>query len=174
MQLTNIEIKARCQDLESIKNILKSGNADFHGIDFQIDSYFKVNSGRLKFREGNIENALIHYNRNDKEDPKESDVLLYKNPKDGLLKELLIRALGILIVVNKEREIYYIGNVKFHLDKVKDLGDFIEIEAIGNGNSNKNDLMKQCKFYLNLFNIAKEDLIPFSYSDMLLQQQKLL
>ena len=57
MKHTNIEIKARCNDLEAIQKILTSGNAEFKGTDRQIDSYFKVNSGRLKLREGNIENA---------------------------------------------------------------------------------------------------------------------
>ena len=84
---------------------------------------------------------------------------------------MLVRALGVLVTVDKEREIYFIGNVKFHLDKVEGLGEFIEIEAIGDENTDKNDLMKQCKFYLNLFNIANEDLIPVSYSDMLIEKQ---
>jgi adenylate cyclase, class 2 len=168
---TNIEIKARCNNQDAIRNILKTGNADFKGTDRQIDTYFKVNSGRLKLREGSIENALIHYNREDKYDAKESDVILYQNSKNSLLKELLTRALGLLVTVDKEREIYFIGNVKFHLDKVTGLGEFVEIEAIGNGNADMENLMSQCKFYLNLFGISKDDLIPVSYSDLLLERQ---
>jgi predicted adenylyl cyclase CyaB len=171
MKTTNIEIKAKCNNQSIIRNILKSGNADFKGIDHQVDTYFKVNSGRLKLREGKIENALIHYNREDKYDAKESDVIIYQNNKNSLLKELLIRALGHLVTVDKEREIYFIGNVKFHLDKVKGLGEFVEIEAIGNDDTDKENLMKQCKFYLNLFGINKKDLVPVSYSDMLLESK---
>ncbi len=171
MKRTNIEIKARCNDHEVIRKILISGNAKYKGTDNQTDSYFRVNSGRLKLREGNIENALIHYNREDKDEPKESDILLYKTSKNSLLKELLTKALGEIVTVNKEREIYFIDNVKFHLDKVKDLGEFIEIEAIGKDDENKSTLLQQCKFYLNLFGISKEDLIPVSYSDMLLEKQ---
>ncbi|MFN8256375.1 MAG: class IV adenylate cyclase [Bacteroidales bacterium] len=171
MKNTNIEIKAKCNNQAAIRNILKTGNADFKGVDHQVDTYFKVNSGRLKLREGKIENALIHYNREDKYDAKESDVIIYQNTKNSLLKELLIRALGHLVTVDKEREIYFIGNVKFHLDKVKGLGEFVEIEAIGNDDTDKENLMKQCKFYLNLFGINKEDLVPVSYSDMLLESK---
>ena len=171
MKHTNIEIKARCNNQETIRNILKTGNADFKGTDRQIDTYFKVNSGRLKLREGTVENALIHYNREDKYDAKESDIILYQNSKNSLLKELLTRALGLLITVDKEREIYFIGNVKFHLDKVVGLGEFIEIEAIGNENADKENLMSQCKFYLNLFGINKEDLVPVSYSDLLIEKR---
>ena len=168
MKHTNIEIKAKCSNHDSVREILLSGNAEFKGVDHQVDSYFDVNAGRLKLREGNIENALIHYNREDKDEPKESDVLLYKTSKNSLLKELLTKALGKTVTIDKEREIYFIDNVKFHLDKVKGLGNFVEIEAIGNDSEDKNSLMQQCKFYLNLFGIAKEDLIPVSYSDMLL------
>lgn len=170
MKHINIEIKARCSRLDEIRTILQSGNAEFKGTDHQIDSYFNVNNGRLKLREGNIENALIHYNRDNKAEAKESDVLLYKNKNSELLKELLTRALGVLVKVDKKREIYFIGNVKFHLDKVIGLGEFVEIEAIGDENADKADLMKQCKFYLNLFNIADKDLVKYSYSDMLLEK----
>ena len=127
MKHINIEIKAKCDNLDKIRQILNSGNAVFKGLDHQIDTYFNTNTGRLKYREGTIENALIQYNREDKDEPKESDVLLYKSSSNGLLKELLTKAIGILVVVDKEREIFFIGNVKFHLDKVKELGQFIEI-----------------------------------------------
>ena len=167
-----IEIKAKCDNLDKIKQILNSGNAIYKGLDHQVDTYFNTNTGRLKFREGTIENALIQYNREDKDEPKESDVSLYKSSSNGLLKELLTKALGVLVVVDKQREIFFIGNVKFHLDKVKDLGKFIEIEAIGKEEDNKNDLFKQCKFYLNLFGVDNNDLIPVSYSDMIIENEK--
>jgi len=172
MKHINIEIKAKCNNLDKIKQILNSGNAIFKGLDHQIDTYFNTNTGRLKFREGTIENALIQYNRENKYEPKESDVSLYKSSSNKLLKELLTKALGVLVVVDKQREIFYIGNVKFHLDKVKGLGKFIEIEAIGKEEDNKDDLFKQCKFYLNLFGVDKNDLIPVSYSDMIIENKK--
>lgn len=174
MKHTNIEIKAKCNNHDAIREILNSGNAEFKGTDHQTDTYFEVNAGRLKLREGNIENALIHYSREDKDEPKESDVLLYKTSKNSLLKELLTKALGKTVIIDKEREIYFIDNVKFHLDKVKGLGKFVEIEAIGNDNEDKDSLLQQCKFYLNLFGIAKKDLIPVSYSDLLLKKQEVL
>jgi len=66
MKHLNIEIKAKCNDQEKIRSVLKSRNADFKGTDHQIDTYFKVNNGRLKLREGNIENFLVFYEREDK------------------------------------------------------------------------------------------------------------
>lgn len=164
----NIEIKARSVDHTQIRKILKSKKAVFKGIDHQIDTYFKVKSGRLKLREGNIENYLIYYNRENKKGPKQSDYFLFENSAKSCLKNILIKSLEILTVVDKQREIYFINNIKFHLDVVKDLGKFVEIEAIGNSKTNKDKLLKQCEYYLDLLQISKKDLISGSYSDLLL------
>ncbi len=164
----NIEIKARCADQNKIREILNSHQAEFKGIDHQIDTYFKVNSGRLKLREGNIENHLIFYDRENTEGPKQSNVVLYNTEPESSLKEILLKSLGTLIVVDKKREIYFIDNVKFHLDDVKDLGTFVEIEAIAtDGNITRDVLVEQCNSYLKLFDIKNEDLLADSYSDLL-------
>ena len=168
-----IEIKAFCSDPKKIELILKESNADFVGTDHQSDTYFKVNKGRLKLREGNIENALIHYNREDKAGPKKSEVLIYKSKPDSDLKKILGHSLGILTIVNKVRKIYFINNIKFHIDEVENLGSFVEIEAIDNSGSLKDEkLLKQCQKYLQLFGIKENDLISVSYSDMLMEKGK--
>ncbi len=174
-----IEIKARCTDPLSIEAILKAQNAEFRGMDHQIDTYFRVTTGRLKLREGNIENTLIHYNRPNQSEPKQSDVTLFKTPTEAAaLKKILTDSMGILTVVNKKRSIYFIENVKFHIDEVLGLGHFVEIEAINSENINTvlspEALQKQCRFYIQLFNIQKSDLLSNSYSDMILSLQETL
>lgn len=163
------EIKARCSNPVKIKEILLSKNASFKGLDHQIDTYFKVANGRLKLREGQIENTLIHYNRENKAGPKKSEVLLYKPKPDASLKDLLTAANDVLVVVDKKREIYFIDNVKFHIDQVERLGSFIEIEAIGE--QNYDALLTQCNEYITLFGVMDEDLIDCSYSDLLMSVQ---
>ena len=171
MKHLNIEIKAKCNDHEKIRSILKSRKADFKGTDHQIDTYFKVNNGRLKLREGNIENFLVFYEREDKEGPKQFNVLLFKSDPNSSLKEILLTSLGALVIVDKQREIYFVENVKFHIDTVKNLGTFMEIEAIdSDGSFSKEKLLEQCQNYLDLFGIPKVDLISVSYSDLLLQK----
>lgn len=172
MDHINIEIKARCNDHEKIRSLLKSKNADFKGVDHQIDTYFKVNSGRLKLREGNIENHLIFYNRANQEGPKQSDVTLFNTQPNSEVKDILVKALGILFVVDKSREIYFIDNLKFHLDTVKELGTFMEIEAIDTGGIPKEKLLEQCKSYMQLFGIKDADLLAVSYSDLLIEKFK--
>ena len=167
----NIEIKAKSNNQNTIREILKSKKADNKGTDHQIDTYFKVNNGRLKLREGTIENYLIHYQRENKKGPKQSNVTLFSFNPESSLKEVLTKALGILVVVDKQREIYFIDNVKFHIDTVKNLGTFVEIEAIDkSGTIGKAELLKQCQYFLNLFKISQDDLISVSYSDLLLQK----
>lgn len=168
----NIEIKARCRAPEAIRAVLSNRQAKFVGEDHQIDTYYQVNQGRLKLREGNIENNLIHYNRTNQAGPKRSDVTLYQSTPGSTLKALLKSALGVKVVVDKVRAIYFIENVKFHLDQVKGLGDFVEIEAIDvDGNIGEAKLLEQCRHYMDLFKIKAEDLIEVSYSDMLLAQK---
>lgn len=81
MCLLNVEIKARCNEPEKIRSILKNHKADFIGNDHQLDTYFKVDEGRLKLREGTIENNLIYYRRPDAKQPKASEIELVQVPK---------------------------------------------------------------------------------------------
>lgn len=170
MSYLNVEIKARTNSPDFVRKYLTDHKADFKGTDDQTDTYFNVASGRLKLREGNIENNLICYNRNNQAGPKSSQFNLVKVEDAKGLKEVLTESCGIKMVVKKKREIYYIDNVKFHIDEVPELGSFIEIEA-GNILANKTEaeLLEQCNFYLKEFGIKDEDLISHSYSDMLAQ-----
>lgn len=169
MAFLNIEIKARSVNSEYVRNYLLSNGAEFRGTDEQTDTYFNVPNGRLKLREGNIENNLIFYKRDNQAGPKSSHFQLVKVEDAARLKDALSNANGIKVVVKKRREIYFINNVKFHIDEVPGLGDFIEIEA-GNllADLSEEELKGQCDFYIKVFGIKEEDLISLSYSDMLL------
>ena len=171
MAFLNVEIKAVCKDPEFIRNNLLSHKAELKGTDKQTDTYFNVSTGRLKLREGNIENSLIFYERINKTGPKNSHFHLVKVEDSTGLKEVLTRSLGVKVVVRKKREIYYINNIKFHIDEVPGLGSFVEIEA-GNilADLSPEELKEQCDFYMQELGIKEEDLIDISYSDMLLEK----
>ena len=170
MDILNIEIKARCRAPDQIRTILNDEGADFKGTDHQVDTYFEVPEGRLKLRQGTIERKLIFYRRPDGKSPKASDINLVPAEHPESLLHLLTNALGQKVVVDKQREIYFIDNVKFHIDKVQGLGNFVEIEAIDNdGSIGKEKLQEQCRYFMGLLEISEEDLMAESYSDMLLQ-----
>ena len=164
----NVEIKAKARDRATIEAYLKEHNADFRGVDHQVDTYFTVPAGRLKLREGNIENSLIFYNRPDQAGPKTSEVHLYHPQETPKLRAVLSAALGSWQTVSKDRAIYFIDNVKFHLDRVEGLGEFIEIEAIdADGSLGQQNIHAQCEHYIKAFGIKEEDLLEQSYSDLL-------
>ena len=168
MNIKNYEFKAKVDSLEKYETMLLQLEPVFNGTDHQIDTYFNVPKGRLKLREGNIENSLINYNRENVAGSKQSDIILYNHKNDKALKDILALQLGIKIVVDKTRKIYFIGNVKFHFDVVKNLGTFIEVEAIDTSNEYTIDELKQqCDKYFDFFKLAKIDLIDKSYSDLL-------
>lgn len=168
MQHLNIEIKARCDDLSTIRSILREQGAERVGEDRQIDTYFRVPEGRFKLREGAIERALIHYHRSDEEGPTPSDVTRYEPEVPEALKQVLTAALGVWVVVKKRREIYFIDNVKVHLDRVEGLGTFVEIEAIGTSDTaDPERLRAQCERYMHRFELSRDALVADSYSDLL-------
>jgi adenylate cyclase, class 2 len=168
MNLYNFEFKARAKDLKKLEQKLLKLNPVFKGEDHQTDTYFNVPKGRLKLREGNIENALIYYERPDIAAAKASDILLYKHMPETSLKEILIKSNGIKAVVDKKRRIYFIENVKFHFDTVKELGTFIEVEAIDEkGQRTLEELEKQCKKYFIFFGLRESDYISRSYCDLI-------
>lgn len=166
--IINSEIKARCADQDAVRHYLREHGADFKGTDHQIDTYFHVPEGRLKLREGPIENNLIFYQRADTDGPKQSTINLSPVAPDSAVGEVLTAALGVRVVVDKQREIYFIDNVKFHIDTVQGLGNFVEIEAIDtDGKRNAEQLEQQCSHYMRELGIKAVDLVVGSYSDLL-------
>jgi predicted adenylyl cyclase CyaB len=165
------EYKARSKYNVELEQKLQALRPIFKGEDFQTDTYFNISSGRLKLREGNIENALIHYYRKNIAGARQSNVLLYQHEPDANLKHVLSEALGIKIIVEKKRRIWFVKNVKIHFDTVSLLGEFVEVEAIDmDGNTSLEQLKKQCFEFARFFEIDEKDYVAASYSDLLLEK----
>ena len=167
----NIEVKARCGRLDEARRILIEAGAVSQGIDRQTDTYLAVLRGRLKVREGNIENALIAYERPDQPQPKPSEVRLTSLSPEGAasMREILERIFPLKVRVVKEREILFLGNIKFHLDRVEGLGSFVEIEALSrDGVPDRSILHSQATEWQERLGLASRDLEARSYSDLLL------
>ncbi len=172
MAIVNIEFKAAVASPGLLEKRLLERQPYFKGEDHQTDTYFNVPAGRLKLREGKIENALIWYERQDIAGTKRSDILLYRHRPDPSLKAILEKLHGIKVVVAKKRRIYFIDNIKFHFDTVDGLGSFIEVEAIDeNGDIGIEKLKQQCHEYISYFGILPSGYIGHSYSDLLLAKQ---
>jgi len=167
----NFEFKANTKDVVAAEKKLLTLSPIFKGEDHQIDTYFNTPKGRLKLREGNIENSLIYYERKNTAGAKQSNILLYEHQPNETLKQILTTTNGIKTIVDKKRKIYFIENVKFHFDTVEGLGNFIEVEAIdSDGSIGVEKLKEQCTYYASFLGVQPSDYIAVSYSDLILDK----
>jgi len=165
----NIELKARLRDPTSATATAQRIATEDLGPQHQIDTYFVVPHGRLKLREIDGSTAqLVWYRRENTTATKGSDYELTSVPDPASLKRSLAGALGILTVVDKRRHIWLWHNVRIHLDEVQGLGHFLEFEAVLDETHDDADGHAALAQLIHEFGLTPADLLPASYSDMLL------
>jgi len=163
-----VEIKARCSDHETVRRKLDNWGAKFLGRETQVDIFYNVPRGRLKLRRSESENLLIGYERPDISGPKHCLVNLYPCRDTEALDRVLSASLGRKLVLEKQRERYVLGNVRFHLDQVERLGTFLEIEVLGKRGVDKvEELRAVCEDFMNRCGVKPEDLVEQAYADLL-------
>jgi adenylate cyclase, class 2 len=168
VEYADFSIKARCDNLAEAENRLMKLRPEFIGEDLQTDTYFQVPIGRMKLRQGNIENLLTHYYREESGGKMRTTVFLYeRNPTDQSVKNHTA-GLSSLGQVIKRRRIFFVDNVKFHFDRFDDGLMFIEIEAIdSDGSLGVDFICKQAEEYKQLMGIRDEDVLTGSYIDLI-------
>ncbi len=162
-----VELKARYEDLGKARALL--AGAERVGTFRQTDTYFSVGERRLKLRavEGRKEGQLVYYERPDRGGVKESLVLLADLPDAAVVVDILRRTFPVQAEVRKTREIYRLQGVQIHLDLVEGLGKFIEFEKTVSGEAEEKAGREQLESLTRYFQIAPEDLMASSYSDLL-------
>ena len=127
----NVEIKAL---IESIEELLPrvAALADQGPIEIvQDDTFFACPNGRLKLRAFSATaGQLIFYQRPDQAGPKESFFLISPTSSPDTLREALTLAYGQAGRVRKQRTLFLAGRTRIHLDRVENLGDFLELEVV--------------------------------------------
>ena len=167
----NAEFKARCSDPRVTLGRLRAAGARWASRERQVDTYFHVAEGRLKVRETESRAEFIWYFRGDTLRSKRSDVIMLRLSDAASVKATLSRDLGVKVVVDKVRRAYRKENVRVHVDEVRGLGRFIEIEAVGRAESFKK-LQRDAEEMARTLGLHRSDLIRGSYSDLLLQIQR--
>jgi predicted adenylyl cyclase CyaB len=164
----NIEIKAEARNFEKQSELAASlAHGDPERL-MQVDTFFRVSSGRLKLREfadGTAE--LIQYERPDAIEPTACNYLRYSADNPGLLKKVLSGALGLRAVVRKERTVYMVGRTRVHLDRVEGLGEYIELEVVLDTDTTAEEGVNFAHELMEKLEIHGEDLVEVSYVDML-------
>jgi predicted adenylyl cyclase CyaB len=165
----NIELKARLADLAHARDRAGQLATRRLGTEHQLDTYFHVPHGRLKIREiDGLAAELVWYDRPDAAGPKASDYRLVPVGNPHSLKLALTAALGVRAVVDKRREIFLIDNVRVHLDIVKQLGSFLEFEAVLAPGADDARGFGQVDELMGRFGIAPGDLVTGSYGELIL------
>jgi len=165
----NIELKASDPDpARSLQVSLEIGASD-EGWLQQTDTYFRVPHGRLKLREEGAIAQLISYERSDETVARESRYRLVDVSDPAGLKDALSDALDVLVVVEKYRHLLLWQDVRIHLDEVRGLGRFIEIEAVADPASDLSAEHRRASELQDALAITPERIVAFGYSDELVR-----
>jgi homotetrameric cytidine deaminase len=171
----NIEVKALDPDPERSLAVCRALGAEDHGILVQRDTYFRTSRGRLKLREEEPgEATLVQYVRPDEARARLSSYRLIPVEDPAALRTALNDALGTLVVVDKERHLFLHDGVRIHLDRVKDLGTFVELEGVAAADSDLEPERRKVAALMERLEIGPERILTDSYSDRLLGPEALI
>ncbi|MBA2395557.1 MAG: CYTH domain-containing protein [Ktedonobacteraceae bacterium] len=193
--MRNLELKVRCPDeatLEIVEERARQNKATYIHTLQQRDTYFNVPSGRLKLREWSVkedarrvpsrvedynrvqeayENGtsgalLIAYTRPNEESSRISDYLIspISDPKTFL--PLLTTTLGTWMIIEKTRVLYRYGRTRIHLDRVIEIGSFVELESEFAGASSNEGVTAEHEEVKKFLQLDVFPTIAYSYSDL--------
>jgi adenylate cyclase class 2 len=165
----NLELKIRCGSFTKIKKSLNEINAEFNGNLFQKDIYYKISKGLLKLRIENGRQSLIKYLRDEKGKDRWSDFQVL-DFSEGDAEEVLRQIFNIEAIVEKKRLLYMYDNTRIHLDEVKGLGKFLELETLVL--SGLSDAKKRFKKLTGLLELDLNDQIKKSYKILIEEKRK--
>jgi predicted adenylyl cyclase CyaB len=164
--MVNLEIKIKISNLAYFRKILKNIGAIYQFKMAQKDTYFKLGENKIKTREINdSEIQLIKYFRKEVKGKKISSYSV--ETISNVEKETFFKKNKTLCEVYKRRELWIYKNTRVHLDSVKGLGKFLELETVLK-NVSKKEGDKEFNNLISVLGIDKGKSIPSSYSDILL------
>ncbi len=163
----NVEIKARLDDADRLharmRELADTGPEEI----FQDDTFFAVPEGRLKLRVfADDSGELIFYRRPDAAGPKESFYLIASAESPNALRAVLAQAYGTVGRVRKVRTLFLIGRTRVHLDRVEELGDFLELEVVLREEEAFSTGEAEARHLLGLLGIRDDQLVEGAYLDL--------
>lgn len=160
----NLELKIKIEDFEPVMNILIKMNADDKGILNQQDIYYNHSGSLLKLRLVNGRAEIITYRRDEQNPDRWSDYhVLAVDP--GNAENFFGKIFEEEIRVIKKRHLYIYKNTRIHLDNVKSLGFFLELETVVTGN--ETEAKAEFEEVINLLELDKFERIKKSYKNIL-------
>ncbi len=164
----NIEVKARVEDMPQVESIAQKLCDEGPTLIHQDDTFFNCDNGRLKLRDyGDGSGDLIFYRRPDLQGPAPSHYKIAHTTNPGSLRDTLMEAYGDAGRVIKTRQLYTIGRTWVHLDQVKNLGTFIELEVELDENEPEDLGMIEANDLMADFGIIPDQLVDCAYVDLM-------
>jgi adenylate cyclase class IV len=177
----NLEIKVRCasDDLDAIRHRLDALVCAPIQRLHQVDTYFRVDRGRLKVREiravGNpdaVDRAeLIAYARPSADGSRWSTyqvIPVAAHAAADLVSGLLLTH-DLLVRVDKVRHVGLVGQTRVHLDDVEGIGAFVELETVVSSQGEEAASLEHRQVIAAL-GLGLFDSVPGSYSDLILAE----
>lgn len=167
----NIEIKARIDSVEALAPRV-AALADQGPVEIiQDDTFFPCGRGRLKLRAFPAgDGQLIYYQRPNQMGPKESFFVISPTAAPDSLRDALSLAYGRAGRVRKRRILYLVGRTRVHLDRVEDLGDFLELEVVLAEAEQSERGVEEARRLMAALGVDLGQLIEGAYVDLLAQQ----
>ena len=132
----------------------------------QRDTFFRCASGKLKLREEEGRAMLIYYGRRTADSLQLSTYEIVEIVDPENTRAMLAAALGVIAEVRKERTVLMRANVRLHLDRVEELGEFGEIEAVIPEGSDPECSRAAVDELLVALQVSRETLIDVSYFEL--------
>lgn len=162
----NLEFKAELRDVAVARGIARSLHAAWIAEVQQVDTYYRVPSGRLKKREQFGEPVeMIHYERPNRSSPKLSKFEIYT--EEQARERFGSTPLPVWTIVRKTREIFVLNHTRIHLDRVEGLGNFLELESIVSKQHDQSKCALDIAKLRQAFGPVLGEAIDCSYSDLL-------
>jgi predicted adenylyl cyclase CyaB len=167
----NIEIKAHIQSVHLLmpKAVAIADEGPIEIV--QDDTFFYCENGRIKLRAfSTVEGELIFYRRADQLGPKESFYVRSPTSSPETLRDILTLAYGQAGRVQKHRTLFLVGQTRIHLDIVKDLGHFLELEVVLEEDESIELGIDLAHRLMAQLGVEKSQLIEDAYVDLLAQR----
>ena len=102
--------------------------------------------------------------------PKESFYLRSPTTSPETLRESLTLAYGQVGRVRKYRTLFLVGRTRVHLDRVEDLGHFLELEVMLVDDESPEQGIREASELMDRLGVQPSQLIEGAYLDLLLAQ----
>ena len=164
----NVEIKARVRDPGALRARVAALATEPSVSIGQHDTFFITVQGRLKLRRfDDGTGRLIFYERDDIIGPKTSTYSMATCPDARAFEAVLTRAFGVRGVVETRRELFMIGRTRVHLDEVRGLGHFLELEVVLADGEPASDGEREAHDLLTKLSVPASALVAPAYIDLL-------